>query len=58
MLRTVQSMGVTLETIESEISHLAKERRAFLLAAGKEDRVVVEEKLRTTGIHLVNGEKR
>ena len=46
MLRTVQSMGVTLETIESEISHLAKERRAFLLAAGKEDRVVVEEKLR------------
>ena len=57
MLRTVQSMGVTLETIESEISHLAKERRAFLLAAGKEDRVVVEEKLRTTGIHLVNGEK-
>ena len=55
MLRTIQSMGFTLETIESEISHLEKERRAFLFAAGIEDKLAVEKKLRTAGVHLVNG---
>lgn len=56
ILRTIQSMAVTAETLEPEIGHLAREHHTFLLAAGKDEKSIIEEKLRTAGIHLVNGE--